>query len=262
MNYGNPKVAPGHFRADQIPIGDRYELSHGHPIYVHPTGGRGSGAVAPGASAITSDPDVREAGIDTGYSPDPGTLRAPDIAVGNVPDQPGWVRGVPPLAVEYADTGQNEEDLADKIEDLLGAGTQVIWVVRLVGPRRVEIHERGKAMRLALPGDELLAPGILKNPLPVAALFDAQVSAAVTLRNLLQREGYQDLDAVLESGRNEGRDLGRAQERERLIRRLEQRFGPVTPEQHEWLDALDPEVLLDGLLNAETLDDLRPGSRG
>ena len=48
---------------------------------------------------------VEEAGFDAGYSPDEGTLRAPDIAVGNVPQQLGWIRGAPALAVEYASVG-------------------------------------------------------------------------------------------------------------------------------------------------------------
>ncbi len=46
--------------------------------------------------------------------------------------------------VEYADTGQDEADLATKIQELLAAGTRHIWVVRLTGPRRVEIHETGR----------------------------------------------------------------------------------------------------------------------
>ena len=43
---------------------------------------------------------VTEAGVDTGCSPDDDILRAPDVAVGNVPDETGWVKGVPTLAVE------------------------------------------------------------------------------------------------------------------------------------------------------------------
>lgn len=42
-------------------------------------------------------------GIDTGFSPSPDTLRAPDLAVGVIPDESGWVQGAPALAVEYAD---------------------------------------------------------------------------------------------------------------------------------------------------------------
>lgn len=165
-----------------------------------PTGTRGARAAGAGAKALGSDPAVAELGLDAGFSPDPGTLWAPDISIGPLPDRPGWFPGVPPLAVEYADTGQDEEQLALKIEDLLAAGTQLIWVVRLTGPRRVEVHAPGKPMRLAHPGEQLEAPGILANPVPVEALYDPKVSAQVASRNELERLGYKNLDAVRAEG--------------------------------------------------------------
>lgn len=113
----------GPFRADQIRPGDPYELSDGHPIECMPGGGRNSRANLVGGLALGTDPDVEFAGFDTGFSPEPGMLRAPDLAIGNVPDTPGWVAGVPPLALKYADTGQEEAVLTQKIADLLGAGT-------------------------------------------------------------------------------------------------------------------------------------------
>ncbi len=198
------RLVAGVIWADQIRNGDPYELSNGHAIRCMTTGGRGSDANAVGAAVLKSDPDVEEAGIDTGYSPEPGMLRAPDVAVGNVPKEPGWVQGVLPLAVEYADSGQDEEDLATKIHELLSAGTRWIWVVRLNGPRRVEVHEAGKKMQLVRPGEELLASGILRNPVPVEALYDWDAGSKATLRNLLQRQGYDNLDAVREEGREEG----------------------------------------------------------
>ncbi|MCP4655337.1 MAG: hypothetical protein GY856_07955 [bacterium] len=148
----------GPFRADQIRSGDPYELSNGHPILCLPSCGRESRATLLGASILDSDPGVESVGIDTGCSPEPGTLRAPDIAVGNVPDEPGWMHHGPLLAVEYADVGQDEEDLGTKIGELFGAGTRIVWVVRLTGPRRIEIYEPEKPMRLAHQGDELLPP--------------------------------------------------------------------------------------------------------
>ena len=198
----------GPFTADQLRSGDPYELSNGHAIQVLPTGGRGSGANAIGAAVLRSDPDVESVGVDPGFSPEPGTLRAPDVAVG-VSDEPGWTKGAPPLAIEYADRGQNEDDLKVKIRELLDAGTQIIWVVRLEGLRRVEVHQADEPMRLAHAGDELTAPGILRNPVPVAALYDWRTAEGVTLRNLLQKQGFQDLDDVLEKGRKEGRSEGR-----------------------------------------------------
>ncbi len=206
-------TSQGPFRADQIREGDPYELSRGHAIRCLPTGGRGSDATATGAAVLKSDPQVESAGVDTGFSPAPDTLWAPDVAVGNVPTEPGWVKGVPPLAVEYADTGQDEADLAIKIRELLQAGTLFIWVVRLNGPRRVEIHQKDHEMRIAQAGEQLVAPGVLKNPVPVEALYDWQAGREVVLRNLLQRYGYDSLDAIRAEGETQGRAEGKAQGR-------------------------------------------------
>jgi hypothetical protein len=197
--------ARGPHRADAYRSGDPYEISNGHLIHCFPTGGSGSGPNGLGVSVVGWDPAVEEAGVDTGYAPEPGMLRAPDVAVGNVPDKPGWVSGAPELAIEYADVGQDEAKLQAKIADLLAAGTRYLWVVRLTGPRRVEVHEPGKRLRKVLPGKMLTAPGVLQNPVRVEALYDRDEAARATLTNLLQRRGYHDLDAVLDAGRSEGR---------------------------------------------------------
>ena len=143
-------------------------------------------------------------GIDAGFSPSPDTLRAPDLSVGVIPDEPGWGQGAPPLAVEYADTGQDEVDLPVKIQELLAAGTRYVWVVRLTGPRRVEIHQPGQGLRIAHPGEQLEAPGVLANPVPVEALYDRKTSREVIFRNLLQRQGYGSLEDVRAEGEIEG----------------------------------------------------------
>jgi Uma2 family endonuclease len=215
-----PRRSRGPFRADQIRCGDPYELSDGHTIYVLPASKRHGSANAVGANVLTTDPDVTDAGIDVGCSPEPGTLRAPDIAVGNVPPEPGWLQGVPPLAVEYADTGQDEAKLLAKIDDLLRGGTKYLWVVRLAGPRRVEVYEQGKPMRVALPGEELRAPGVLRNPVKVEALYDREAAMEATLRNLLQRVGYSSLDDVLAKGEAKGRAEGKAEGLADAARRL------------------------------------------
>jgi len=240
--------ARGPFKAEQIRSGDHYELSNGHSIHCMTTGSRGSRANLLGGSVLDTDPAVEEAGIDTGYAPSEGTLRAPDVAVGNVPNEPGWVAGAPPLAVEYADSGQDEKDLKVKIAELLEAGTRLIWVVRLTGPRRVEIHEAGKEKRTALAGEELEAPGILQNKVPVEALYDREAAHRVTFRNLLQRQGYQNLDEVRNEGRAEGRNEGRAEGRnegrneggllalrQALLGILSSRGLDLSPEDHEKL---------------------------
>jgi Uma2 family endonuclease len=198
------KVLPtrhGPFLAEQLRPGDPYELSDGHTVRCMPTGGRGSKAEGAGYKVLSTDPGVEDVGIDTGYSPAPDSLRAPDLSAGKIPDAPGWVKGVPRLAVEYADTGQDEDDLAAKIGELLAAGTELVWVVRLTGPQRVEVHLPQQPMRTAYPGEELEAPGILKYPVAVESLFDDEAADKVALRNLLEKQtGYRSLDGVREEG--------------------------------------------------------------
>src|SRR3954470_548004 len=200
----------GPFRADQLRSGDPYELSNGHPVHCLPTGGRGGRATNVGGGVLASDPAVPDVGVDVGFSPSPDVLRAPDLSVGEMPDQPGWVQGAPPLAVEYADTGQDEADLRLKIQELFAAGTLYVWVVRLTGPRRVEVHRPGKGMRTFNPDEQLEAPGILANPVPVKALYDRDTARQVIFRNLLQREGYASLEEVRAEGEAQGRAVGEA----------------------------------------------------
>ena len=199
-----PLRSQGPFTADQLRSGSSYELSNGHPVHCLPTGGRGAKATSVGDGVLASDPAVQDVGVDAGFSPSPEILRAPDLAVGAIPDQPGWVQGVPALAVEYADTGQDEADLQIKIRELFAAGTRYVWVVRLTGPRRVEVHQPDQKMHIAHPGDQLEAPGILANPVPVEALYDREAARRVIFRNLLQREGYASLEDVRSEGEVEG----------------------------------------------------------
>jgi Uma2 family endonuclease len=210
----------GPFRAGQLRSGDPYELDDGHPIECLPGGGRHSRANVSGGLALGTDPAVESAGFDTGYAPDDKNLRAPDLAVGNVPDAPGWVPGAPPLAVEYADVGQDEADLQSKIETLLAAGTRYVWVVRLTGVRRVEVYAPRVPHYLAYPGQSLEAPGVLQNPVPVEALYDPEAAHEAALRNLLQRRGFASLEAVREVGREEG-------EVALVLRLIERRLGAV-----------------------------------
>jgi len=221
----------GPFEARQIRPGDRYELSNGHPIYCAPTGGDGARATVIGAQVIASDPDAEGVAMDAGFTSEDGNLRAPDISVG-VPDKPGWVRGTPPLAVEYASIGQDEVALQKKIAELLAAGTTQVWVVRLVGPRRVEVHAPGAPIRTLTGHDELTAPGILRKPIQVAMLYDNTLAQERIFENLLERHGYKDLDAVREEGREEG-EL--AAHRSVLTALLEQRFGPLSAELRQTL---------------------------
>jgi hypothetical protein len=229
-----PSVGP--YRADDIRPGEPYELSDGYKIACMGTGQRGSRSNGSGFMVLDSDPEAPPAGVDAGVSPVPSMLRAPDVAVGGLANEPGWATTAPPLCVEYADRGQDEPELQKKIVELLRCGTRFVWVVRLTGLRRVEVYEPGKAMRTALPGDELEAPGILKNAVPIDALYDREVAHHHTLKNLLQREGYQDLEAVKDEGLRVGLRLAIEDLCEMLA------IAP-TPEQSTTLGTMDVAAL-------------------
>lgn len=127
---------------EHVNDGDQYEISSGHPVHVAPAGGRHGKEHLVGALPLSTDPAVSEIGIDVGYALDERTLRAPDISIGNVPDTPGWASGAPRLAVEYADVGTDERDLQTKIDELLRAGTELVWVARLTRDRGASTSTR------------------------------------------------------------------------------------------------------------------------
>ncbi len=231
MSY--PLRAPGPFHVDQIRDGDPYELSNGHPIQCLPTGGNGAGSNLRGGYVLDTDPAAPPVGIDAGIALSDGTLRAPDVAVGIGPEKPGWSTTVPPLVVEYAAEGQDLQYLDKKIDEFLSAGTRFVWVVRLVGKRRVDVHERAKATRTVYAGGELEAPGVLKNAVPVDALFDRDAAQEVALRNLVQRRGYESFeDAVqksIERGREQGIEQGLRAGLQPLLHLFARRLGrPLT----------------------------------
>ena len=190
----------GPYRAEDVQPGEPYEISDGYKIACMGTGQRGSRSNGSGFMVLDSDPEAPPAGVDAGVSPVPTMLRAPDVSVGGLANEPGWATTAPPLAVEYADRGQDEAELQKKIVELLRCGTLFVWVVRLAGPRRVEVYAPGEAVRTVLPGGTLAAPGILKNAVPIEALYDREAAHRQTFRNLLQREGYESLDAVRAEG--------------------------------------------------------------
>ncbi len=129
----NTASSSGPFRTDQVGPKDRYEIHNGHAVYCAPTGGEGARGAVVGALVLASDPMVKEAGFDAGYTTGGKELHAPDISIGRVPDEPGWIHGSPPLTVEYVGSGQDKGELQDKIHHLLEHGTMHVWVVRLRG---------------------------------------------------------------------------------------------------------------------------------
>lgn len=204
----------GPFRAHHVRPGDPYELSDGHTIECMAGGERHGRANLRGGQLLATDPQVEGAGVDVGVEFNDGkNLRAPDVSVGALSDQPGFSRTLPPLAVEFADVGQDEAELARKIRELLAHGTRYVWVVRMQGPRRVEVHEPGQKVRIYGVEAELRAEGVLRNPVPVLAFYEQDKAHEVTLRNLLNRNGIASLDALRTEAREGGLSDGRAEGR-------------------------------------------------
>ena len=238
--------------ADQVTPEDMIELSDGLPIVCMPTQSRGGSAQSLGAAVLTSDPAVEYAATEVGFSPRPEMLRAPDVAVLPGPPGEGWLKEAPPLAVEYADRGQDWADLRKKIREYLENGVQRVWVVRMDGPRRVEVYTPDGKKESFGPGKLLLAPGILANPVLVEAMYNAQAARDTVRRNVLSREGYASLEAVLEAGKIEGRAEGRSEgraegeasaSRTALLETWSARFGPPPPALSEALAPRDATAL-------------------
>lgn len=234
------RVGLGPYEASMVHDGDYVELSNGYRVQCSPAGGDHGASNLSGGMVLKTDPQVHEAAVDLGIEFNGGkNLRAPDVAVGENLATPGWAQKMPPLCVEYAARGQNEGDLQVKIQELLEQGVKYIWVVRLVGPLRVEVYERGQPMRVVMDGEELRAPGVLKNSYAVRDLVDSQAANETTLRNLLNRKGYPSLDEALARSLKEGMDLGLNEVRQALLDLCEVLGIEVTAERHAALAGMD-----------------------
>ncbi len=197
-----PPRPPGGYTVADVRDGDRFELSDGELLQCHPAGDRHTRSVRDTTVALSTDPAVHLSGVDAGHQLNERTLRAPDVSIG-IPQSngAGWVQGAPLLAIEQASVGQNEEELKTKIRQLLQAGSRYVWVVRLTGVQCVEVYQPKASKKTYQIGEVLTAPGVLKNPVPVAALFDEQIANRVALRNLLERFGYGDASEVVAHGK-------------------------------------------------------------
>jgi hypothetical protein len=104
-------------------------------------------------------------------------------------------------------------------------------------------------MRTLLPGEELTAPGILRNPVPVEALYDRAAGHRAVLRNLLQREGYASIEAIRAAGIEQG--IARS-----ILALLEDRGLRIDAAvRGRTLQCRDPDELQRWLLRAARVDD-------
>lgn len=106
----------------------------------------------------------------------PDTVRGPDIAYYTPERIPEtgygtafW--GPPDLAVEIASPSNRGPDLKARVDEYLGAGVRLVWVVDPVA-RSVAVHGPGEAVRLVNETDTLTGDDVLSGfRLPLAAFF-------------------------------------------------------------------------------------------
>lgn len=132
-----------------------------------------------GALVLASDP----AGVTASLWGVPRGQPSPAEALNGDASSASWMETAPSLAVELVEAGRDEGDLAQKIDELLSAGTRHLWAVRLSGPRRVEVYDATGSSKVFSEGRELRADGVLERGLPVDALFD-DVEAARHVRRV------------------------------------------------------------------------------
>jgi len=121
----------------------------------------------------------RVLGTEGGFiiSRKPDTVRAPDVAFisadripgGRLPK--GFFPGAPDLAVEVMSPSDTAEELDEKVQDWLAAGTRLVWVVNPKS-KTVAVYDSPSASRIlhieeTLDGGELL-PGFA---LPLRQIF-------------------------------------------------------------------------------------------
>ena len=118
-------------------------------------------------------------GADTGFvlSRNPDSVRAPDVAfvaAARIPASGRPVRfweGAPDLAVEVVSPGDTVEEVEEKVDDYLAAGTRLVWVAN---PKRktVTVHRPGAQPVVLREGDNIdgadVVPGF---HMPVADVF-------------------------------------------------------------------------------------------
>jgi Uma2 family endonuclease len=158
------------------------ELVRGELTMVSPPGFRHGRVETRITHALNSFVESRGLGVvvsgESGFhiARDPDTVRAPDVAfiraerlTDGVPV--GFFQGAPDLAVEIVSPGDRASELTAKVQDWLGAGSCVVWVVdpetRTVSVCRSRTDIVVLTSSDTLPGGDLL-PGF---SMPVNVIF-------------------------------------------------------------------------------------------
>jgi hypothetical protein len=149
--------------------------------------------------------------------------------------------GLPALEGEQYATGEN----------LLGVALSAL--MRLPAERRVELHAEG-LKRIARSGENDFRRFLLAECLEAYA--DLDEAQKERLQRLLSTEPYQEVQPLMTTTYERGILQG---ERRSALRQLEAKYGPLSPEVKQRVEALSPEGLAQlqlDLLKAQSLKEL------
>ena len=149
-----------------------YELVKGELITMPPAGGEHGAIGIRAAVRIGVLVEQNDLGVifnsDTGFiiESDPDTVRAPDVSFlrkENIPPDgipKGFIPGAPDLAVEVISPSDSYTEVAEKVAQLLEAGTQLVV---LIDPRTrtVALHHRSGAIDRLTNADTLTFGDVL-----------------------------------------------------------------------------------------------------
>jgi hypothetical protein len=173
-----------------------------------------------------------------------GVIARLRLRPGAPPPRPGFI-GLPALDGEAYATGAN----------LLGVALSAL--MRLPAERRVELHAEG-LQRIARSGENDYRRFLLAECLEAYA--DLDEAQKERLQELLNTEPYQEVQPLMITTYERGiqRSILQGEQRSAL-RQLEAKFGPLSAEVKQRVEALSPEGLAQlqvDLLQAQSLKEL------
>ena len=154
--------------------GKRAELVRGDLIVMTPAGGR-HGQVAHKVGLLVGNHVLdrnlgRVFAAETGFllRRDPDTVRAPDVAfvaadrleAHDIP--PGFPELAPDLVVEVVSPNDSDTAVRTKVDDWLGAGTRLVWVIDPEA-RSVTAHRPAHPAEVFLESDTLVGAPVLSD---------------------------------------------------------------------------------------------------
>jgi Domain of unknown function (DUF4351) len=136
-------------------------------------------------------------------------------------------------------------------ENLLGVALSAL--MRLPDDRRAELYAEG-LKRIAGSAENDFRRFLLAECLEAYSELDEAQKARV--QGLLQTEAYQEVEPLMKTTYERGIEQG---ERRSALRLMEAKFGPLTPQVKQQVEALSPEALAQlqlELLKAQALEEL------